>query len=300
MLLTNKKLSLVSIVMNCHNGEKYLAESLESILSQSYKNWELIFFDNASNDLSKDIFKSYNDKRFKYFYNKKKINLYHARNKAIQKTKGDFISFIDVDDWWEKNNLNSRKDFFFNRSYSFSYSNCYYYFEKNKKKKLFSNQKLPSGYIFELLCKNYLVNLSTIIIRRSFLSKLSYIFDKKYNVIGDFDLILRLSEKYLVHSTNDPSVNIRYHDKNFSRLNRDLYYREYKNWWKKNKNLSEYKNNSSIFLKKLKYLEIIKDLVKFKNHTILKKIINYPLCYDKIKLLVIFFTPKYFFNFFYK
>ena len=50
MLLTNKKLSLVSIVMNCHNGEKYLAESLESILSQSYKNWELIFFDNASND----------------------------------------------------------------------------------------------------------------------------------------------------------------------------------------------------------------------------------------------------------
>ena len=75
MLLTNKKLSLVSIVMNCHNGEKYLAESLESILSQSYKNWELIFFDNSSNDSSKDIFKSYNDNRFKYFYNKKKINL---------------------------------------------------------------------------------------------------------------------------------------------------------------------------------------------------------------------------------
>ena len=300
MLLTNKKLSLVSIVMNCHNGEKYLAESLESILSQSYKNWELIFFDNASNDLSKDIFKSYNDKRFKYFYNKKKINLYHARNKAIQKTKGDFISFIDADDWWEKNNLNSRKDFFFNRSYSFSYSNCYYYFEKNKKKKLFSNQKLPSGNIFELLCKNYLVNLSTIIIRRSFLSKLSYIFDKKYNVIGDFDLILRIAEKYLVHSTNAPLVNIRYHDENFSRLNRDLFYKEYKNWWSKKKNLSRYKKNSSIFLKKLNYLEIIKDLVKYKNFIILKKIINYPLCFDKLKLLVIFFIPKYLFNIFYK
>jgi glycosyltransferase involved in cell wall biosynthesis len=300
MLLTNKKLSLVSIVMNCHNGEKYLAEALESILSQSYKNWELIFFDNASSDSSKDIFKSYNDNRFKYFYNKKKINLYHARNKAIQKTKGDFISFIDVDDWWETNNLTSRKEFFLNSSYAFSYSNCYYYFEKNKKKKLFNKQKLPDGYIFESLCKNYLVNLSTIMIRRSYLSKLAYYFDRKYNVIGDYDLVLRLSEKYLVHSINNPLVNIRYHDTNFSRLNRDLHYKEYKIWYKKIVNLDQYKNYQNIFLKKLKYLEIIKDVIKFKNLKILKKILNYPFCSNKVKLIVIFFTPRYFLNFLYK
>jgi len=295
-----RKEPLVSIIINCHNGEEYLEQTLHSILNQTYKNWELIFFDNSSNDGSKNIFKSFDDKRFKYFYNTEKINLYYARNKAIQKTKGEFISFIDCDDWWEKNNLNLRKEFFLNRSYSFSYSNCYYYFEKNKKKKLFNKDQLPNGYIFESLCKNYLVNLSTIIIRRSYLSKLAYYFDRKYNVIGDYDLILRLSEKYLVHSIDKPLVNIRYHEKNLSRLNRDLHYKEYKIWYKKIINLDQYKNYKNIFLKKLKYLEIIKDIINFKNFKILKKIISYPFCYNKVKLLIIFFIPRYFLNFIYK
>ena len=61
--MTNK---LVSIIMNCHNGEKYLPEAIESILNQTYKNWELIFWDNLSNDNSFNILNSYNDKRIKY------------------------------------------------------------------------------------------------------------------------------------------------------------------------------------------------------------------------------------------
>ena len=55
---------LVSIIMNCYNGEAYLYESIESVLSQTYKNWELIFWDNKSEDKSAKIFKSYNEKRF--------------------------------------------------------------------------------------------------------------------------------------------------------------------------------------------------------------------------------------------
>ena len=54
--------------MNCHNGEKYLEESLNSIIKQSYKNWELIFFDNASKDNSAKIIKNFKDKRIKYIY----------------------------------------------------------------------------------------------------------------------------------------------------------------------------------------------------------------------------------------
>ena len=58
---------LVSIIMNCYNGEKYLEESLKSVINQSYQNWELIFWDNLSEDNSKKIFEKYKDKRFKYF-----------------------------------------------------------------------------------------------------------------------------------------------------------------------------------------------------------------------------------------
>ena len=59
---------LVSIVINCYNGEKYLRQSIESILDQSYQNLELIFWDNHSTDQSKNIIKSYDDKRIKYFF----------------------------------------------------------------------------------------------------------------------------------------------------------------------------------------------------------------------------------------
>ena len=66
-----QKLPLVSIIMNCHNGEKYLKYSLDSIFNQTYKNWELIFFDNNSSDNSLKILKKYNLKKIKYFSTKK-------------------------------------------------------------------------------------------------------------------------------------------------------------------------------------------------------------------------------------
>ena len=300
MKIQNKNSPIVSIIMNCHNGEKYLEESLQSVLNQSYRNWELVFFDNASTDQSKDIFNTFKDKRFKYFFSKKKNNLYRARNLAIAKTKGDFIAFIDADDWWEKNNLSKRKLFFKNQEYAFSYSNCFYYFEKNKKKKLFTKNNLPYGNIFNQLSKNYLVNLSSIVLRKSFLLKLDYFFNSQYNIIGDFDLILRLSEKYLAHSVNEPLVNIRYHDYNFSRLNRDLFYKEYKYWYEKVIKSENYKKNKNIFFNKLKYLEIAKDLIKLRNWKIFIKIINYPFSYNKIRLLLIFFSPKFLIKILYK
>ena len=54
---------LVSIIMNCHNGEKFLTESLKSVKNQTYKNWELIFYDNCSTDKSKNIIKNFSDKK---------------------------------------------------------------------------------------------------------------------------------------------------------------------------------------------------------------------------------------------
>ena len=86
---------LVSIIMNCHNGEKFLTESLKSVKNQTYKNWELIFYDNCSTDRSKNIIKNFSDKKSEIFLNLKKIlKLYHARNKAIEISKGKYICFF--------------------------------------------------------------------------------------------------------------------------------------------------------------------------------------------------------------
>ena len=81
---------LVSIIMNCYNGQAYLDEALKSVVNQTYKNWEIIFWDNCSTDNSSKIFKKFEDKRFKYFLSKKHTVLYEARNLAIEKISGDF------------------------------------------------------------------------------------------------------------------------------------------------------------------------------------------------------------------
>lgn len=102
-----KKKPLISVIINCRNGEKFLTICIKSVLNQIYKNWEIIFFDNKSSDNSLNIIKSFNDPRIKIFVNKNKnfLNLYEARNVAISKSKGEYITFIDVDDIWKKNKL---------------------------------------------------------------------------------------------------------------------------------------------------------------------------------------------------
>ena len=77
------KQPLVSVIINCFNGEMYLREALNSVIAQTYKNWEIIFWDNKSEDKSAEIFKSYVDKRFQYFYANEHTSLYKARNLAI-------------------------------------------------------------------------------------------------------------------------------------------------------------------------------------------------------------------------
>ena len=101
----NIKNHLVSVIMNCHNGEKYLQQSLNSLLIQSYNNWELIFYDNCSTDNSALILKRYRDKRIKYFKSNKKLNLGLARKKALEKARGKLITFLDTDDLWKKINF---------------------------------------------------------------------------------------------------------------------------------------------------------------------------------------------------
>ena len=75
---------LVSILMNCYNGEKYLREAIESVLSQTFQNWGLIFWDNRSTDRSADIFKEYKDLRLKHYLAPEHTDLGGGRAKAFQ------------------------------------------------------------------------------------------------------------------------------------------------------------------------------------------------------------------------
>jgi len=285
------KQKLVSIIINCYNGEKYLLNTLESILKQKYQNFEVIFIDNCSTDRSAKIFKEINDKRFKYFKTKKKIKLYEARNIALRKCKGEFITFIDSDDWWDENLLNSRKKFFnSSKQYGFCYSNCYHYFQNKKKFKVFYKNKLPDGYILDSLLKFYFIKLGTIIIKKKLI--LEQKFNPNYNIIGDFDFMIRVSKKFKGMAFNDMLVNIRVHNNNFSHNNRKMFYYEFKNWTKaQDFNNKIFRINKLFILRKLEYLRLIYLVLSKKNLKLIIDIVRYPSILYMFKLLIIFFIP---------
>jgi glycosyltransferase involved in cell wall biosynthesis len=89
---------LVSVIINCYNSEKYLNEIIESLIAQTYENWEAIFWDNCSNDSTSDIIANYNEPRFRYVLAEQHTTLGQARNLAMTLIKGELFCFLDSDD----------------------------------------------------------------------------------------------------------------------------------------------------------------------------------------------------------
>ena len=249
---------LVSIIMNCHNGGKFLEQSVNSIISQTYKNWELIFWDNDSKDDSKKIITKFPDKRIKYFKSKKFNRLYKSRNLAIQNAKGDFISFLDTDDLWQKDKLEKHINFFSkNKDYEIVYSNYNIYDESKKKRFIKFKKVLPSGMVFKQLLRNYTVGIVTICLRSNLFKDNS--FNDNFDIIGDFDLFLKFSENKKIGYMHDILAEYRLHKSNLSKKKIDEHVIELQTWVQANEYRAKYKGN----LKYIKFYILKLKLKKF-------------------------------------
>lgn len=284
----------VSVIVNCHNGEKYLKKSIKSILNQSYKNFEIIFFDNFSSDNTRNIIFSFQDRRIRYFRSNKKLTLYQARNKALKKTTGSIIAFLDTDDWWSKNYLSSREKEFINKNNDFFYCNTYIFNQKKKKSRKYKNYNLPSGKIYNHLAKDYFIIISGLMFKKKILSQVGY-FNNNLNIIGDFDFMMKVSKMFSGHATNRPLIYYRNHKNNFSKINTKMFYNEYKNWYLyqlKKKDEYFYKN-ISFFKMKLQTLELKHLLLnEIKTLALFIKIFKHPNFLIKIKYFLVFLIPK--------
>lgn len=96
---------IVSIIIPTFNVEKYIKKCINSVLEQTYKSFEIILVDDCSTDRTLEIISSYSDPRIKVFINKENKGPSYSRNRAIEKAKGDWIAFLDGDDWWDSNRL---------------------------------------------------------------------------------------------------------------------------------------------------------------------------------------------------
>jgi len=94
----------VSIILPTYNRADLITRSIDSVVKQSFENWELIVWDDGSTDQTKEIVNSYHDKRIHYYY-ESNHGLAYARNQAIEKASGKYLAFLDSDDEWMTNKL---------------------------------------------------------------------------------------------------------------------------------------------------------------------------------------------------
>jgi len=283
---------LVSIIINCYNGEDFLDECIQSVISQNYKNWEVIFWDNKSTDRSAEIFNSYRDTRLKYFCATEHTSLYKARNLAIEKSKGELIAFIDCDDLWESKKLNLQVPIFDNPDVSLVYSNLWLLKKNLKNKKKFIRKKSPSGYIYKKLLSEYNLGIITAVFRKKVLKNMKKIFDERFSIIGDFDFFLKLSKDHYFHYIDTPLAYYRIHEKNYSALYKEKEMEEFNIWANENSYDIDF-----LIIKKMKDKISLRKLLHFKFNQ------DYKNCYKIlvqnykslliIKMLIIVFTPLY-------
>lgn len=114
---------LVSIIMPSYNTAKYISDSINSVLYQTYKNWELIIVDDCSTDNTDEAVKPFlSDNRIRYLKNEKNSGAAVSRNYALREAKGKWIAFLDSDDLWEKDKLEKQISFMEKNGYKFSYT----------------------------------------------------------------------------------------------------------------------------------------------------------------------------------
>jgi len=236
---------LVSVIVNCFNGEKYLSEAIDSVLSQNYINWELIFWDNLSTDTSAEIFNKYNDSRLKYFLAEKHTNLSEARSLAIDKSQGELITFLDIDDYWKDAILETQVALYKDDDIVFSCGNFYIITEFSKQTRIFKRGKISSGNVLNNLLENYSVGILTLSVRKSTYDMVGG-FSSDYHIIGDLDLVIKLAKKGKMGSFQEPLAVCRKDGNNESILKVEMYIEELKKWYKKNSDSYKKSNIKSI------------------------------------------------------
>ena len=173
-------MSLVSIITPTYNSSKYIDKTIESILSQTYQNWELIITDDFSTDDTVSIVNSYikTDSRIKLYELKNNSGSALARNNSIKFSKGFYIAFCDSDDTWDSHKLENHIKFHQEKNALFSFTNISIANDKGliilKRQSII---KYKVNYK-SLLINNY-IPTSTVLINKTLLSKykfLNYIF----------------------------------------------------------------------------------------------------------------------------
>ena len=163
-----------SIIIPNFNQASYLKKALSGVIKQTYKNYEIIIIDNNSTDNSRDVINSFSDKRIKSFYIDNMGIISKSRNLGLKKATGEWICFLDADDYWFKNKLEEIKTAI-NKSNNIEViCNGEIYLYKNLKKftkKIYKKKNKKQSMFSSLLLNGNQLSTSATSVKKSFIKK---------------------------------------------------------------------------------------------------------------------------------
>ncbi|HVY76294.1 MAG TPA: glycosyltransferase [Puia sp.] len=217
---------LVSIVMPVYNGEKYLKEAIDSVLSQTYSNIELLVIDDGSSDASAAIVSNYPDDRVKLIRNEVNSGIVFSRNRGLELAEGEYIATLDADDIALPDRIERQVSFLDTHP---EYGLCGTYFRTvDKDGKLMREVRFPteSEDINSYLVLGNCFCASTVMIRANLGKKLRY--RESFDIVEDYDLWYRVSKEAKVANLPFCGTYYRVHSGNISTARQQIMYERLK------------------------------------------------------------------------
>ena len=203
----------ISVIINCFNGEKYLSEAIDSVFAQTFDDWEIVFWDNASTDGTAEIAKSYGE-RLRYFRSETFVNLARARNWAFEKSRGNYVAILDSDDIWLPQKLERQLELFqADESLGMVICDCTCFDSQGERYRVFQVNKPSRGQAFGAYLSNEFIPFPSVtMFRKEALARLDYVFDDRYGRVQDYDLCLRMTYNFTIDYVDEPLCKWRMHE----------------------------------------------------------------------------------------
>lgn len=203
----------ISVIIPTYNYGEFICDCIESVINQTYRNYEIIVIDDGSKDNTAEIIKKYKNEIL-YFY-KENGGPSSARNYGIKKATGDYICFLDADDVFLPKKLELQIAYMKeNKNIGLLYSDYYCVSKELKITQYYESMGFKShGEAIRYLLNYNYINTSTTMIPKACIDHIG-LFNEKYRYLEDFDLWLRIGSKYRFKYINKPLVKTRSHYKN--------------------------------------------------------------------------------------
>jgi glycosyltransferase involved in cell wall biosynthesis len=218
----------VSVIMNVRNGASFLREALDSVVAQTFPDWELIVWDDCSTDDSSIIVAEYRDPRIRYFLSSEETPLGEARNNAIRQAKGEWLAFLDQDDVWLPRKLQQQMALADDQT-GLIYGRAIQFYPSGEERDYdyaHEFQPLPEGSIFtQLFTQACFIAMSSAVLRRSAVEAAGPIPDTIRSV-PDYYLYVAVAQRYSARAVQGAVCRYRMHSGSMSQTNRQRLHEE--------------------------------------------------------------------------